>query len=294
MSDLIKLILSTFFYHFLFSSMVSSYLVHHGYCATATAFARATETMIQEDQSSIKNRQSEWTRRRETFPASLLVNRRLFVSCRNTEAGPGGTGGRSHRGHSAGLPGPVRTQPEPALHVEVSGWSLCGERQLPAVTRRVASQMSSVCGDGERHRQRGPLLDRTLAQVPGQLPRLPRPQPPPRSQQHTRAQRRYTHTHSPRSSSLRAWLDVLVPHRSRQPHLQQRRHPPQQVQEPQCQIPQSVLLRLLLHLLLPFLHQLLWVQLLRLHQEPAQQRQQQPGNQVLEGSSSSTLFFFRF
>ncbi|KAJ3596302.1 hypothetical protein NHX12_002711 [Muraenolepis orangiensis] len=38
-------------------NMVSSYLVHHGYCATATAFARATETLIQEDQSSIKNRQ---------------------------------------------------------------------------------------------------------------------------------------------------------------------------------------------------------------------------------------------
>ncbi|XP_017321309.1 ran-binding protein 10 isoform X6 [Ictalurus punctatus] len=38
-------------------NMVSSYLVHHGYCATAMAFARATETMIQEDQASIKNRQ---------------------------------------------------------------------------------------------------------------------------------------------------------------------------------------------------------------------------------------------
>uniref|UniRef100_A0A8C6MHW2 RAN binding protein 10 n=1 Tax=Nothobranchius furzeri TaxID=105023 RepID=A0A8C6MHW2_NOTFU len=38
-------------------NMVSSYLVHHGYCATATAFARATETIIQEDQMSIKNRQ---------------------------------------------------------------------------------------------------------------------------------------------------------------------------------------------------------------------------------------------
>lgn len=44
----------------LLPSMVSSYLVHHGYCATATAFARATETKIQEDQASIKNRQSEW------------------------------------------------------------------------------------------------------------------------------------------------------------------------------------------------------------------------------------------
>uniref|UniRef100_A0A8C2ARZ3 Ran-binding protein 10 n=1 Tax=Cyprinus carpio TaxID=7962 RepID=A0A8C2ARZ3_CYPCA len=38
-------------------NMVSSYLVHHGYCATAMAFSRATETMIQEDQTSIKNRQ---------------------------------------------------------------------------------------------------------------------------------------------------------------------------------------------------------------------------------------------
>ena len=39
--------------------MVSSYLVHHGYCATATAFARMTETPIQEEQASIKNRQSK-------------------------------------------------------------------------------------------------------------------------------------------------------------------------------------------------------------------------------------------
>ncbi|XP_065781645.1 ran-binding protein 10 isoform X3 [Muntiacus reevesi] len=38
-------------------NMVSSYLVHHGYCATATAFARMTETPIQEEQASIKNRQ---------------------------------------------------------------------------------------------------------------------------------------------------------------------------------------------------------------------------------------------
>ncbi|NXY77854.1 RBP10 protein, partial [Glareola pratincola] len=42
---------------FFFSSMVSSYLVHHGYCSTATAFARVTDTTIQEEQTSIKNRQ---------------------------------------------------------------------------------------------------------------------------------------------------------------------------------------------------------------------------------------------
>ncbi|KAM4643411.1 ran-binding protein 10-like isoform 2-T2 [Amazona ochrocephala] len=38
-------------------SMVSSYLVHHGYSSTATAFARVTDTTIQEEQNSIKNRQ---------------------------------------------------------------------------------------------------------------------------------------------------------------------------------------------------------------------------------------------
>ncbi|NXP50574.1 RBP10 protein, partial [Heliornis fulica] len=38
-------------------NMVSSYLVHHGYCSTATTFARVTDTAIQEEQTSIKNRQ---------------------------------------------------------------------------------------------------------------------------------------------------------------------------------------------------------------------------------------------
>lgn len=52
----LKLFLFLFLFFF---SMVSSYLVHHGYCATATAFARMTETTIQEEQASIKNRQSK-------------------------------------------------------------------------------------------------------------------------------------------------------------------------------------------------------------------------------------------
>uniref|UniRef100_UPI00358FCA50 ran-binding protein 9-like n=2 Tax=Myxine glutinosa TaxID=7769 RepID=UPI00358FCA50 len=38
-------------------TMVASYLVHHGYCATAEAFARATGQTFQEDLASIKNRQ---------------------------------------------------------------------------------------------------------------------------------------------------------------------------------------------------------------------------------------------
>ncbi|XP_005995266.1 ran-binding protein 9 [Latimeria chalumnae] len=37
--------------------MVSSYLVHHGYCATAEAFARSTDQAVQEELASIKNRQ---------------------------------------------------------------------------------------------------------------------------------------------------------------------------------------------------------------------------------------------
>lgn len=41
--------------------MVSSYLVHHGYCATAEAFARSTDQTVLEELASIKNRQSKNT-----------------------------------------------------------------------------------------------------------------------------------------------------------------------------------------------------------------------------------------
>ncbi|CAH1640494.1 unnamed protein product [Spodoptera littoralis] len=41
----------------LLHKMVSSYLVHHGYCSTAQAFSRATGQPIDEDVASIKNRQ---------------------------------------------------------------------------------------------------------------------------------------------------------------------------------------------------------------------------------------------
>uniref|UniRef100_A0A8C9VN30 RAN binding protein 9 n=1 Tax=Scleropages formosus TaxID=113540 RepID=A0A8C9VN30_SCLFO len=37
--------------------MVASYLVHHGYCATAEAFARSTDQAVHEELASIKNRQ---------------------------------------------------------------------------------------------------------------------------------------------------------------------------------------------------------------------------------------------
>lgn len=38
--------------------MVSTYLVHHGYCATAEAFARGSGQPFEEEITSIKNRQS--------------------------------------------------------------------------------------------------------------------------------------------------------------------------------------------------------------------------------------------
>ncbi|XP_053570732.1 ran-binding protein 9 isoform X1 [Bombina bombina] len=37
--------------------MVSSYLVHHGYCSTAEVFAKSTDQTVQEELTSIKNRQ---------------------------------------------------------------------------------------------------------------------------------------------------------------------------------------------------------------------------------------------
>ena len=38
--------------------MIATYLVHHGYCATAEAFARSTGQEFSEEVASIKNRQS--------------------------------------------------------------------------------------------------------------------------------------------------------------------------------------------------------------------------------------------
>jgi len=39
-------------------SVVSTYLVHHGYCATANAFLRSTGQSCEEELASIQNRQS--------------------------------------------------------------------------------------------------------------------------------------------------------------------------------------------------------------------------------------------
>lgn len=44
--------------------MVQSYLVHHGYSATADSFAKTTGQALAEDLSSIKDRQSKWRKGR--------------------------------------------------------------------------------------------------------------------------------------------------------------------------------------------------------------------------------------
>ncbi len=40
--------------------MIATYLVHHGYCATAEAFARSTGQEFGEEVASIKNRQRKF------------------------------------------------------------------------------------------------------------------------------------------------------------------------------------------------------------------------------------------
>jgi hypothetical protein len=43
---------------FIFFRMVMSYLVHHGYCSTAEAFAKTCGQIVAEDLVSMQNRQS--------------------------------------------------------------------------------------------------------------------------------------------------------------------------------------------------------------------------------------------
>lgn len=67
--------------------MVSSYLVHHGYCATATAFARMTETPIQEEQASIKNRQSKVDSSPSILPFQGLISAPWHLQAWDNQAG---------------------------------------------------------------------------------------------------------------------------------------------------------------------------------------------------------------
>ena len=44
---------------YLIFRVISTYLVHHGYCQTAEAFARSTGQSFTEEIASMKNRQSK-------------------------------------------------------------------------------------------------------------------------------------------------------------------------------------------------------------------------------------------
>lgn len=71
--------------------MVSTYLVHHGYCATAEAFAQSTGQMFEEEITSIKNRQSElYSLHHELYGDSYSVTHVFIVDSafhfRNLEA----------------------------------------------------------------------------------------------------------------------------------------------------------------------------------------------------------------
>lgn len=54
--------------------MIATYLVHHGYCATAEAFARSTGQEFGEEVASIKNRQ-----RKKHFKSHLLLKFAAFA-----------------------------------------------------------------------------------------------------------------------------------------------------------------------------------------------------------------------
>lgn len=76
--------------------MVSSYLVHHGYCGTAEAFARATGQAFDEEISSIKNRQSSLLYK---IFSTYLHNFTSYLSVcfRNFKISFNGSNGRSNR-----------------------------------------------------------------------------------------------------------------------------------------------------------------------------------------------------
>ena len=62
-----------FLYSHIIVRIVSTYLVHHGYCATAEAFAKSTGQSFTEELASIKNRQSK-SATASDIPVILLVD----------------------------------------------------------------------------------------------------------------------------------------------------------------------------------------------------------------------------
>lgn len=75
--------------------MVSTYLVHQGFCATAEAFISQTDQSFEEEIASIKNRQSIYE-----FLKMSLKNKNKYLSfycvCRNIKTSINWSNGRSY------------------------------------------------------------------------------------------------------------------------------------------------------------------------------------------------------
>lgn len=109
----------------LFSRMVSSYLVHHGYSTTAESFARATEQNLNEEMSSIKTRQSKstvwnwfelnWT----TTVAKIILLLNFVIFSRNPKTCNERSNGTCNRAHTSFLSRITRKQSKFVVHVEV-------------------------------------------------------------------------------------------------------------------------------------------------------------------------------
>lgn len=107
---------------FFFSRMISTYLVHHGYCATAEAFAHSTGQVFHEELASIKSRQRKfkntWTRDFR-FLAIFFKKGRIFTF-RNSQVSPSRSNGGSHRNHLSIISRSFRTESEFTVSVKMS------------------------------------------------------------------------------------------------------------------------------------------------------------------------------
>lgn len=67
-----NLLFTQYCFSFLFKRIVQTYLVHHGYCSAAEAFALSTGQAFTEDRISIKNRQRKYRFNFITFDKSVF------------------------------------------------------------------------------------------------------------------------------------------------------------------------------------------------------------------------------
>ncbi|KAK7114787.1 ran-binding protein 9-like isoform X3 [Littorina saxatilis] len=155
--------------------MVSTYLIHHGYCSTAEAFCKATTQPIDEDITSIKHRQRiqklvlagrmgeaiELTQ--QLYPGLLERNPNLLfmLKCRQfvemvngSDSEVRGPNSRSPRSqHSSGGTGSSRSSPNlsPAHNLSANASSSAGPHILHYQSQRPGSGSNSPNRAGGKH-----------------------------------------------------------------------------------------------------------------------------------------------